>query len=252
MHAADLNGRHDGSDIYIVGAGPQLNTLNGKQRRFLADQITIGLNRTQYFQPLSYFLSAYLVECLLALKCRNCGVTVHARPAYAAPLHPEVLAIRRAEIKENCDIPRVLDASLPTLFTLRNAAIMATHLALVLGAKRIFFVGVEQNNALHYYNQREDVRNQIVADLDDIYKSGLWQNPDHAYATYERLREGLLADVNVRAASPFYAEDHTSTFRRVFAALAAYNVEVFSTAEDSVVARAGAAVTSLPPASVKL
>lgn len=249
MDAVDLNGCHEGADIYIVGAGPQLNALSGGQRRFLADQITIGLNRTQYFQPLSYFLSAYFSECLLALKRRNCGVTIHARPIHAPPLHPDLLAIRRMEIGEHCDLPRMLDAASPTLFTLRNAAIMATHLAFVLGARRIFFVGVEQNNSLHYYNHQEDVRDRIIADLDDMYRSGLWQNPDHGYASYESLREGLLVSAATRAAETFYMEDHAPTFRRVFEALGACDVDVFSTTRDSVIARAGATVMPLPSAS---
>lgn len=115
VRASELNSRHAGSDI--IGAGPQLNRLDGEARRFLARQVTIGLNRTQYFTALTYFLSAYCSECLLAVRKGNCDTVIHARPVYEAPLHPSFLALRRQQLADHETIPKTLDADRPTLLT---------------------------------------------------------------------------------------------------------------------------------------
>jgi hypothetical protein len=244
VRASELNNRHAGSDIFIVGAGPQLNQLSSEARRFLASQVTIGLNRTQYFTDPTYFLSAYYSECLLAVRSANCGTAIHARPVYEAPLHPGFLAVRRQYLGAHETIPRMLDAACPTLLTQDNAAIMACHLALILGAKRIIFVGVEQNDSLHFYHALPDVRDRIAADLAAINMAGLWQNPDHPYGIYERVRDALNEHTAQLAERKFYKDDHTPTFRRIFAMLAEHGVPVIATTANSVVARAGAIVSN--------
>lgn len=245
MRASELNGRHTGSDIFIMGAGPQLNHLDREVRRFLARQVTIGLNRTQYFTALTYFLSAYYVECLLAVRKGNCETVIHARPVYEPPLHPGFLALRRQHLADHEAVPRTLDAVRPTLLTQRNAAIMACHLALVLGARRIIFVGVEQNDGLHFYHALPEVRDRIAADLAEINTGGLWQNPDHPYATYESSYNALADHPGRLAERKFYKDDHAPSFRRMFAMLAEHGVQVIATTENSVVARAGAIVSNI-------
>lgn len=242
---SSINGLHQGEDIYVVGAGPQLNGLDDAQRCFLASRVTIGLNRTQYALPLSFFLSAYLSECLLAVKSGNCDTILHARPVYAAPLHRALVPLRRQRLGAHKTLPAAFDPACPTLLTLRNAAIMAAHLALILGGRRVFFVGVEQNNAFHFYQEAPAIRQRILADMESLERRGQWKNPDHAYATFESARAGLFADPEKLKTSAFYKDDHAPTFRRIFGMLAAHGVEVFSTTPDSVVARAGAAFRPL-------
>lgn len=122
---------------------------------------------------------------------------------------------------------------------------MASHLALVLGAKRVIFVGVEQNDGLHFYQALPEVRRRIAADMAALNAAGLWQNPDHPYGTYERSRDALVEDPARLAERKFYKDDHAPALRRMFAALAEHDVRVLATTADSVVARAGAIVSSI-------
>jgi hypothetical protein len=50
----ELNGRHDGADIYVVGTGTSLRVF---PLNFLQDKITIGLNRAWQLVPVRYCIS---------------------------------------------------------------------------------------------------------------------------------------------------------------------------------------------------
>src|SRR5262245_38147212 len=133
-----LNGRHEGATIFIVGSGPQLGSLTAQQRATLsADAVTIGVNRTQYAIRLRYFLSAYPAEVLLArLRCPT-ACALHMRRAYEAPVIRGALTVGRRPFKPGAGLPvRFDDTDAPTLLTLRNVALGATHLAVILGARR--------------------------------------------------------------------------------------------------------------------
>lgn len=244
-NAADLNDRHLGEDIFIVGAGPQLNRLSREEQHFLNNSVSIGLNRTQYFFSPSYFLSAYLSECLLALLRGNSGVVLHARPKYENPLDPRLLTVRRRPLTEVHALPRTLTPDCPTLYTLKNAAIMATHLAFILGAKRIFYLGVEQNNSVHFYQDDLKFAETILSDVDELHAQGLWQCPDHKYTTYESVRRSIYRDRMELSAEPFYKDDHAGTFRLIFDQIESAGTQVFSTSSDSVIVRAGARICTI-------
>jgi hypothetical protein len=241
----ELADRHRGSTIFVIGAGPQVGALDDDQRAALNERITIGVNRTQYAVGLRYFMSAYPAEILLAARrCRRRTTLVHIRPVTEPPLLANALALTRVFFDFDRPIPVSFDEDRPLVLTRRNVSLAATHLAAIMSAKRIAYVGVEQNSALHFYDTDPELRALMVKDLRAIRHPEVFTT-DHEYATLENLVEKLQRDPEDLDSRPFYEESHVDTFAAYFAELRRHGIEVVATLEESVVAKAGAEVREL-------
>lgn len=238
-----LNDSHAGSTVFIVGAGPQLAATSPEQLRQLESQPVIAVNKVFYRLRPRYFLSAYIGEIMLAVRRIPSATLLHMRPVDAPPLLPGISVLRRMQFEQGMPLPRRLEAAQPTLLTRLNVALAATHLAYIMGAERIVYLGVEQRNQLHFWHFDERCRQQIREDLvsrgdPDILRI------DHPYASLSNDLEALdrpAAD----CMKPFYSVDHTPTFAAYFDILRQDGVDVVATTADSVVADAGARVASL-------
>jgi hypothetical protein len=243
-----LNGSEKGATAFLIGSGPQLNNLTHDQLAALASRPTIGVNRTQYAVDLKYFLSAYPSQVILALMRRSPRTTIiHLRPKFEPPLIRHTLTIRRMRHRLGQPLKPSLVAPEPTLLTFKNVALAATHFALVLGAARVVFVGVEQNNALHFYDMRPAIQNQIAEDINRIRAKSVFTT-DHPYASPDRLLEKLAVPPEELANQDFYVESHKGRFSDFFDEMRRNGVEVYATTPDSVVAAAGAEVIGLDEA----
>lgn len=238
-----LDGRHAGETVFVVGSGPQLAAVGRGTLERLESLTTIAVNKVFYRLRPTYFLSAYVGEMMLAVRRIPDATLLHMRAVHEPPLIPGVIPLRRAMFEPGMDLPRRLDADCPTLLTRFNVALGATHLAYVLGARRIVFLGVEQRDQLHFWNFDEDVRRDIRADLVDRGDPDILR-VDHPYASLERDLAALDRSVD-DCRRPFYDVDHTPTFRSYFDILARNGVEVVATTPESVVADAGARVARL-------
>lgn len=238
-----LNDRHPGQTVFVVGAGPQLSSLSESQVRALESRIVIAVNKVFYRLRPSYFLSAYVGELMLAVRRIPDAMLLHMRPVAAPPLIPGIHAIRRRVFQADVGLPRYVDDVAPTLDTKMNVALGATHLAYVMGASRVVFVGVEQRNRLHFWHDDENLRIRIRADLiargdpDVLRVDHPYAGLAHDLAALDRSRDECLG--------PFYETDHAPTFAAYFDILRRARVDVVATTAESVVADAGARVESL-------
>ena len=241
-----LNGAEQGQTVFVIGSSSQLNSLSPPQIDALGRRPTIGLNRTQYAVRLRYFLSAYPSEVQLARHHSADLTVINMRPVMERPLIPGTLAVKRVRYKLGDPLSPVLQPPEPTLHTLRNVALGATHLALILGARRIVYIGVQQTSKLHYYDELPELRERIAEDLRAV--SPHLFKVDHPYATLDKAVELLRIPVEQLAGEQFYTESHQETFQEYFAAVAAHGVETFATTAASVIAAAGAPVVSVDEA----
>ena len=240
-----LVGQERGNTVFIIGSGPQLNDLSVEERRVLEAHPTIGVNRTQYALKPKYFLSAYPAEVLLARKALGRGTRIiHMRPTYEAPMFKNIYTVRRESHVIGSPLPTEFGHPIPTLKTLRNVVLGATHLAFILGAARIAYVGVEQTNSLHYYDLRPELRQQIIADLRSLASNDLF-TVDHPYATLTALEEALTVPPDELRQSAFYVASHVETFADYFRYLRAQGVEVYATITPSVIHQAGAPLAGI-------
>lgn len=242
-HNFFLNGRHRGETIFIIGSGPQLASVREDLLFELNQMTTIAVNKAFFMVRPKYFLSAYIGEILLAAQQTRRTTILHMRPVYEPPLVKHVVPLRRVTFELGMELTPALDGLCPTLITKLNVALGATHLAYVLGARRIVYVGVEQKNQLHFWNFNEEARQKILAALIERGDPEIL-TIDHPYATLDRD----LASVNRpsdECKGPFFQIDHTPTFKAYFDILLREGIEVIATTAQSVVADAGAQVIPL-------
>lgn len=238
-----LNDRHVGATVFVIGAGPQLGLLDERHIEALESNVTIAVNKTFYRLRPTYFLSAYIGEIMLAVRRAPRATHLHMRPSKAPPLIPGIHSIRRREFQPDVGLPRRVDPVDPVLDTKFNVALAATHLAYVMGASRVVFVGVEQRNLLHFWHTHPALRDRIRADVLERGDPDVLR-VDHPHA-------GLANDLAALDRSPqecmrpFFDLDHAPTFAAYFRILSAAGVDVVSTTAESVVADAGARVVSL-------
>lgn len=244
---AALNGRHAGETIFILGSGPQLGDLTAEQRAALSGRVTIGVNRTQYVQPPTYFLSAYPSEVLLAQVHPADMTLIHMRPEYGAPVIRGAITLQRRGFPSSPVLPTRLEDVPPYVVTYRNVALGATNLAMIMGAARIVYVGVEQQSAVHYYDTRADLRARILQDLTGIASKDVF-TLDHPHATFEHFRTTLLKEPEPMAAEEFWPFSFAPTFRAYFEQIRRHGVEPVATLRESVGFEAGASLQSLDEA----
>ncbi|CAD5937887.1 hypothetical protein [Planktothrix agardhii] len=241
-----LNNCERGKTLFIIGAGPQLNLLSDEQINFLENQAAIGVNRVQYKIKTRYFISAYPSEILLAKKMLPASIFIHVRPI-SESIFPDsdVITIKREIFNKDIGLNCFLSSSNPIIYTKFNVALAATHLAFILGAYMIVYIGVEQRNAIHYYDEDMTVKSQIKKDFIFLEKHDPILNIDHPYATYKNLVLDLEKNIDDLSSSPFYTIDHTDTFREYFKFMRKYGLEIYTTKRDSVVFDAGAIYKSI-------
>ncbi|MDY7005640.1 MAG: hypothetical protein SWX82_17335 [Cyanobacteriota bacterium] len=243
-----LNEMEKNSTIYIIGAGPQLNSLLDEEVNLLERSATIGVNRVQYKVKTRYFISAYPSEILLAQKILPKHSTIiHMRPKIE-DLFPEfnnIITIKREIFDKNKGLSRFLSLSNPVIFTKMNVALGATHLAFILGAKKIVYIGVEQRNKVHFYDESIAIKQRIKKDLVDLKKWHSIFSIDHRNRSCENYLKALDSNIDDLKASKFYTTDHVDTFREYFKIMRKQGVEIYATKKDSVVFDAGAVYKSL-------
>lgn len=235
-----LNGRHAGETVYIIGASSHLNELSDAQLDCLGERITIGLNRTEFKVDLKYFLSAYVFETEMAKRCRRDCFAIHMRPVYRTPLLPFIYTLKRAYYRDEVGLPQSLCGPEPTLFTFNNVALGATHLALVMGAKRIVYIAVQKKNQLHFYQTDDHMKRLMKNYLHNLYSKTMMEI-DHPGKTLDLLLGVLEKDPEeVKNTGDEFEHIVRETFVKYFAHLRARDVEFISTVRDSILCEAGA------------
>jgi hypothetical protein len=240
-----LNDRHVGATMFVIGSSPQLNDLSAPQIELLSRAPSIGLNRTQYCVRPMYFLASYTQEAGLALRVGGPSVVLQAQAAGPATV-PGTLAVWKRPYEEDRGLPRRFNGHRPILYNWRNIGLAATHLALIMGARRVVYIGLSQRSQLRYFDTDHALRERMIADIAWTFEKGYVEptTPDLA-SSAAYLRE----PPEVIASRPYYARrDHTPSFRIFFAELERHGVEPIATLQDSVVYDAGARYVPLDEA----
>lgn len=234
----ELNGREERSTVFIVGAGPQLGKLPPHLLDALSNRPAIGVNLSQYMFRPRYFLSSYAEHHILARHRVDDGLHIHLHATYGPPVLDYLMVLKRKTFRPGMTLPRRLKGPEPILVTMRNVCLAATHLALILGAKRIAYVGVEQENELHFYHHNHAARRAIEEDLDLLLRYEHIPR-EFNYRSYDVIRKLLQADPEVLASRPFGARQE-ATFAAFFEQLSGLGVEIVSTTPSGVTIDAGA------------
>jgi hypothetical protein len=119
---------------------------------------------------------------------------------------------------------------------------LVTNLALVMGAKRIVYVGCEQRNGMHFYNDDDLVLSDMIVDFCSvIHEHKHLLGRDHPYEKPLQIMRGLTASVESLRSKPFHAIDHSSLLASWISRLTQeFGLEVFCCSKDSAFIDAGA------------
>ncbi|MGC2855161.1 hypothetical protein ACM64Y_06770 [Novispirillum sp. DQ9] len=243
------NDRHAGQDIFIIGAGPQLAFLTDTQVEALGRRISIGGNNTFYKVKPTYFLSAYQIEVWKALRYMEPRQIIHMRLP-AQPTDPrDVNILNRTRFNPAIGLPRFLTPPVPALHTVRNQALAMMHLALVMGARRVVTIGVDQTNYAYFWQYDDSLRAALRQDMHRLQAQRYLERlkPEERDAHLEGVYERLGQSAEDAEKMPFY-EDLTEVFSQYVNWLAAYGCEVVTTTPGSVLEKAGAHYLSLDDA----
>lgn len=249
-HAVQLRSELAGKPVLILGSGPALNTLTPEQFRNLERRFfVIGVNRTFYRCRLDVFLSSYPSEhCLALMHADRCRHRIQMRPTSFVPVVKGSVGWKRVVLGAVPVNETLGDGAPPVVRTKLNVALGATDLAVRLGGRDIYFLGVEQNNQAHYYDRDEAVKLQIRSDVTCFIGNDAPFSADHPYGAVTRELERLDRPPEELENTPFYQVDHADTFGALFEDLRRYGASFTSLGEDTVVSRSGARVAS--PATV--
>lgn len=245
--AARLRSLVAGRKVLILGAGPGLNDISPSQfaelkRRFLV----IGVNRTFYVAKLDIFLSSYPSEqCLAGLYPDNAGIRVQMRPATFVPVIAGTEGWQRVDLTPGQQYSELGEGKPSIIRTRLNVILGATDMAVRLGAAEVFYLGVEQNNQAHFYDDDEQLRDQMARQLEQFRRLDPVMSVDHGNATLDLIIQNLRIPYEELAGTPFYEKDHSSSFRLLFEEFSERNVRFVSIGEDTVIARAGAETTTV-------
>lgn len=238
----EINGKHQGGTLFLVGSGPSLNKLNSKHIKYLDNCITLGVNRVQYKINLKYFISAYASELLLFLKYANVdSQAFHMRPSIDKSIDGRIIQLKRKFYDFGEILPRYLDSSEPTLITRNNVMFGALSLATIMQPKRIILIGFEQKDNTHFYQLDDDIRKKIFYDFIELYNNNPESiNLDKKQHSIYMVMKNLLQDAEFLSQKSFYKINHTRLLSVFLNQIKDYGIEVYTTIKDSIGADAGA------------
>ena len=240
-----LHRKHKGEDIFVIGAGSSLLPYQSFIRNELAGRVVIGVNRTSYIVEPTYVISAYLSELLLNLQRCPSSVAIHCRPEIYLPPRSSIVSMKRTFSDTFEAVSDRLDFDAPTLITRNNVFFLASHLALVLGARRIIYLGFDMANKAHFYETQEPIKERMVLDLLDLREDWPTFGMDHPYETPYLFLKRLFSDAASLASTPFYDWDHAPFIDKFRLRATELGVEMISCVRGGVLERAGLEFRSL-------
>ena len=161
----DFNNKHAGDTIYILGSSPTLNNLSEEQKEFLKKQVTIGVNLSyEGFNDLTYAVSAHIANAVYLFEStsRNFPIFVD----YASPRKKDAFSHLESFFWNNERIVKF--SSDPPCIPLQkkvnprdislqgntSVLLLATHLAYIMCAANIVYIGFEELIAAHFWNDK--------------------------------------------------------------------------------------------------
>lgn len=244
---SDYNDIHSGETIFILGNGRQLADISQDELLTLESKLTIGTNASYSIIQSPYYIAGHMSVMLLICNytTKPSNKVFHGEPQYYDfPKDWNLISIADKNIVGPPGyLPKPVDNSGP-LVGAENVGISATHLAHIMGAKRIVYVGFDFKSNLHFYNIRMDIFNTLKSSVESIRE--MYIHDTFIYEDIGDYYKAAFRPLDVMGQLPFPTKyDHAlNAFTGHFNTLKSQGVEVISTLEDSIITEAGA--TYLP------
>lgn len=245
---AKWNNNHENQDIYIIGSSPQLLKLTSEHINFLKNKVVLGGNLTYLKVPLTYLMSSYPMHCLLAKKYLKASSIIKLNtPGEYSELDrfPEFAHFVKGPYSEAAGLSSSFAPGSEWISTHLNQSLGMTHLSMIMGARRVIYIGVEQGAHTYFWHKDPALKHRVT-NLLYFFQSNYGnllsdqKIKDVLRASFEMAAE----DADSRDNLPFVF-DHEDLFKAYFNDLRKGGVEPIATLRDSIIERAGARFVEL-------
>ena len=180
MKLSDFNDKHLGETIYIIGCAPTLNRLTDKEIQFLNKSITIGVNFSHLKINLKYWIGGHVEQTVFALESDlppSVPLFAHIedRTRYITQIWNSERVIPVNDLTPRLPLTRYIDEK-QNLYGSTSIILSAIHLAYIMGASKIVYLGFEGKNALHFYTDDEIMKKETIKKIKTIMLSGIYKS----------------------------------------------------------------------------
>ena len=220
-----LNKKYRGKTIYIIGTGVQLATISDDILKKIKNEVTIGCNACFYKIVPTYWMSAHISQAFIATKYLSGKSTMFLLDSgkykqHHNKLNKHIIVVSRPEFKGNLEGKF---GKAPRIRAKNNIIFGAMHLAIILGAKKIVFVGIELTGANHYYHMIPTIMAQLNKDIKSL--------PKHSDNKF------LIRSIKRKHKKFYFSSNQYSIFYRTFKQyrriLDKNNIKLFVTTKNS-------------------
>lgn len=157
---------HEGKTIFIIGAGYGLNNLSQDDiQKIENDYISIGCNQSYLKVKSNYYISGHFHHMIMQYHYggENKNYIFQGEPSSFFPTNNyNIDVLTDINIVGNHGwLPMPTDENSTPLIGAEQIGFSATHLAYVLGAKQIVYVGFDFSARGHFYNKNNDILKKL-------------------------------------------------------------------------------------------
>lgn len=211
MRIQALRNKHKGADIYVVGTGPSMRFFPCD---FLKDKITLGLNQAWRYGAMTYSITVHpelVVDYLATKQTHKTQWIIKKKPPMAQLEFDDPTHYVFKTEQDNYNL--LTEALDDTLFLGRGVQQTAMHMAMLMGAKNIFLVGVDMTDLAgehHGHDQHVKFHGLAPADVYAEYR--------HVTAKVRNIL--LQKGIHTFTVSPFIGAVHgEEDYKRLLALL---------------------------------
>jgi len=250
---SEYNNIHPKKTIFIIGNGPQLGDLTPSQILQLEKSTTIGTNASYLSIESPYYIAGHISVMLLTCHfvSKPANRIFHGEPQHHPfPTEWNVTSIANINIVgPPGHFPKPIDLGGP-LVGAENVGLSATHLAHIMGASRIVYIGFDFKSNSHFYDTNLITYNKLKSDVEEILNIYSYDNFIHNdiidYYNARNFKESLtderIAQLSnqpfLSSSTPVY-NSMLEKFSSAFTTFKQQNIEIISTQEDSIITEAG-------------
>jgi len=188
----DFNNQHIGETIYVIGSSPSLNNLTQEELEFLEDKTTIGVNFTyEAVNSLTYAISAHISPAVYLFEYANKEMPIFV--AFNEGVKKRAFSYMQDFFWDDDRIVTFSsDAPSLPLYKKQNEndislsgntsiLLLATHLACIMGAAKIVYIGFEELVRAHFWDERRETENKMVKNMRDLLANKkYWSSVPHS------------------------------------------------------------------------
>ena len=174
----DYNDRHLGETIYIIGCAPTLNDLSKEDLKFLEDSITIGVNLAcEGVNSLTYGISNHISTSVYLFEYTKKDIPIfvdcnrnitHNAFAHMNFFWDDDKTVAFQACPTKIPLTKKVNKQDIRINSLDSAVLGATHLAYIMGAAKIVYIGFEELTFAHFWNGNKALEDKIQRNIRNI------------------------------------------------------------------------------------